>query len=79
MSDNDVSSGAPVIRTDVKFSDVYAQIGVPDYLNSGLIDDDLKSLFKDRTYFSYEPLLAQLVRELRNTRIERNQMRKQGE
>jgi len=36
----------------------------PDYLNSGLIDNDIKELFLDKTYKTSDILLAQLIREL---------------
>ena len=36
-----------------------------DYINSSLIDDDIKELFKNTSYLSHEPIIAQLVKELK--------------
>lgn len=38
----------------------------PAYLETDLIDEDIKKVFKEKGgYFSYEPLLAQLIKELK--------------
>ena len=36
---------------------------MPDYME--FVDPDIRQMFEDKQYFSYEPLLAQLIKELR--------------
>lgn len=36
-----------------------------DWMDSDLIDEDIKALFKDRSHMSNDPLIAQHVKELR--------------
>ena len=42
-------------------------LGPPDYLQTDLIDDEVKAIFNAQavTFLSHEPLLAQLIKELR--------------
>ena len=42
-------------------------LGGPDYLQTDLIDEEIKVIFNadNYTFLSYEPLLAQLIKELR--------------
>ena len=42
-------------------------LGPPDYLQTDLIDEEIKVIFNadNYTFLSYEPLLAQLIKELR--------------
>ena len=43
------------------------ELGPPDYLQTDLIDDEIKAIFNadNYTFLSHEPLLAQLIKELR--------------
>jgi hypothetical protein len=38
---------------------------IVDYMESPLIDDDIKAMFKGRLYFSHEVPMMQLIKELK--------------